>query len=345
MIDIKGNNPVLSTPAGDPITGGNSGDRFIVSFPQLPLDNAERFASVRVRVYIPGTSLSREIEVTQTAVRMRPINIVSADNGRLGSFSPSASAANQNASRRLRNELINATGNNNFGLPPATVFSGQINNMPGANFSTTGADIFVYNGRLNQTQANAVVAWLRASQDRVLVVMGAPTVATDRDARRRLFTALGGGYTHANGGPATDATIRTIRAGTNAGTHPLANYLFRTGPFTDGTTDISSQINLRTNVRGSHLSRWPGTFIPLIMRGNTGDAASECVVGIDPTNRVIFIGGGYFGGLATGTTGFNTSWQNPANIQFVRNIAAWMVEVTQQGEEFTNSFIPYFYRW
>jgi hypothetical protein len=332
--------------SGNPVTNGVNGDAFVVRFPSMPFGMVGN-PVVKVRISMSGTDVFREIDIIQGIVRVRPISILSGQD-RLGgtAWAGNVSAANQNPVRRLRDEFRNNTGNVNFGMevPPATVLSGVITLQNGLSLNPTGADIYVSNGRYTAPNpGSAVNSWRTEQSNRVLLVPGMAVVAADVTARRAVMI----GYTQASGGP-TAATIRTIRTGTNANTNALTDYLFRSGPFTDGTTDISSQIRLRTNDVGSHLTAWPNTFIPLIMRADSGTGANQCVVGIDPVNRIVFIGGGYFGMAAPGATGtaavnYNSNWvasntASAANIAFVRNLAAWMVEVTQQGDEFVDRF-------
>ena len=75
--------------------------------------------------------------------------------------------------------------------------------------------------------------------------------------------------------------------------------------------------------------------MPLIYLTGTNPANSRVVMGIDPVQRIVFLGEPEIFGRGNRT---NTDWGNAANVQFVRNVAAWIVNVTQRGEEFVGQF-------
>jgi hypothetical protein len=373
IMETRGNNFELR-PSPDldpdaPFTGGINGGAFTVKADALPNDNQDRYAEVRIRVSLPGTTLWREIVIEQTSVKRRDILIQNASTAR----DVMTGTTNQTFISRLRNTFLD---NSLFGAPPARIFSGERRIAANVNINPNGglgagliADIFVHNGSVGVTagaQTTTVINWLNAAnpnnngRDRVLYLSGG-TNAANRDGTQRLLR--GGGdntFTVTRSGSPNNLPVRAdIQNGTTpAWQKPLLDYLFRTGPFMpDGVTDISRDVRLSSGVgtaaagglyvtvTGNNWNTPTSTFIPIIMRGGTGTDANRCVLGIDPVRRIIFVGASFFGeSNATArlnwanTNGTQTTTQI-ANVAFVRNLAAWMIETTQQGDAFTIQFV------
>jgi hypothetical protein len=335
-VEIGGGNPF---GASTNVSGGSNGDSFTVTVPALPHNVADG-RTITVRVFIPGTNVQRTMTVTQNPRRARDIRIVTGVNA-VNAFSSSASTANQRRSARLRTEIISPA---NFGrnVSTSTVFSGDrtIVTPITVNPAAQQADIYLANSAgtgtsgYNAARAAEVRNWLTARADRVLI-------ATNQAANGGFANLMGGtwGYVGAQGGAANGAnSVHRVRPEIVNGTvtHPVLDYLFRTGPFMPaGVTDISDLVALMPdNATGGTLTSWPSTFVPIIMHpGNNG----RVVMGIDPVRRIVYYGNGIFG---SGDGSNTANWNTPANVAFVRNLAAWMIEVTQYGEEFTIQFIP-----
>ncbi len=103
------------------------------------------------------------------------------------------------------------------------------------------------------------------------------------------------------------------------------------GPF--GEVDVTNIRNLGggdTNAIG--LTQWPSNFIPLIM---SSSSPNRCMVGIDPTNRFIWVGD---------TEIFHTNAQNnygnlsSEESKFFQNIIAYITNVALYGDTFNNQF-------
>jgi hypothetical protein len=339
-VEIGGGNPA---GAATSVSGGNTGNPFTVTVPGLP-QNVVDGRTMTVIVRIPGTNVQRTLTITQNPRRARDIRIVTGVSAR-NAFSPNASAANQRRSARLRAEMVSDA---NFGrnLTTSRVFSGTRTIVApfAVNPNTQNADIYLANSAgtgtagYNAARATVVRQWLEAAPNRVLI-------ATNQASNGGFANVMGPyGFTGAqssgdiNGRNAMhlvrpEIVNRTIQ-------HPLLDYLFRTGPFMPaGVTDISGQVALMpdSGTGGGTLTNWPATFIPIILHpGGNG----RVVMGIDPVRRIVYYGTGIFGSGDGSNTQNWTGVNSAANLAFVRNLAAWMIEVTQHGEEFTIQFIP-----
>lgn len=91
----------------------------------------------------------------------------------------------------------------------------------------------------------------------------------------------------------------------------------------------------------SVLESWPDTFIPLIMApsGVNDDTPNPArvVVGVDPTNRIIWIG--HKDLFGTDGSGAPSNWiTNDDNLNFLRNLIAWMINVNNYGDAFNDRF-------
>jgi hypothetical protein len=336
---------VVITPSS-----GNNGGTFTVTVPQLPMNMSATGRDITVTVIIPDTEVSRRLTITQNRRPANPISIIGGVNT-LDAFHGNASAANRATSQQLISEMQSGS---NFGSSVnSTVFSGARNFTPAINLNPGSANIYMANNAgtggagYNAARATTVRNWLTApgaGQNRVLIV-------TNQTATGGLNAILGGtngwGYTGAQGGAANGSTQQhrvdqsIVDGARPAWQKPLLDYLFRTGPFMPaGVTDISGQVALLpNNATGGTLTNYPSTFIPIIMHPNGN---GRVVMGIDPVRRIVYYGNGIFGtGVASGNTQ-NWASTNPnsaANLAFLRNLAAWMIEAAQHGQEFTVQFI------
>ncbi len=104
------------------------------------------------------------------------------------------------------------------------------------------------------------------------------------------------------------------------------------GPF--GEVDVTAIRNLGggdDNAIG--LTQWPSNFIPLIMSSRS---PNRCMVGIDPTNRFIWVGD-------TEIFNSNRPQNNYGNLtseesKFFQNIIAYIINVTLYGDAFNDQF-------
>ncbi len=127
------------------------------------------------------------------------------------------------------------------------------------------------------------------------------------------------------------ATIRRIYPQAKVINPSLWDFLFD-GPFGQLNYEDVSLIN-GDNIY-SYLTAYPDTFVPLIMNPDTNDP----VLGIDPENRIIWIGDDELFSTYLGARS-NYAVQNSANHIFLRNLIAWMVHVNNYGDAFTKQFI------
>lgn len=141
---------------------------------------------------------------------------------------------------------------------------------------------------------------------------------------------------------ATNASANVERYFHKDAKRVLIDYLLETGPFTTERIDrgnIKLYSHLAYNIG---LSAWPETFIPLIMV----DVKSTpyCVFGIDPANRLIWIGDpGIFGSDGKSTASSYSNYKNylsdkQDNIKFLNNFISWMTMAVTEGSAFLDGF-------
>jgi hypothetical protein len=242
---------------------------------------------------------------------------------------------------------IIGTNANNFGsTQAATVFSGT-HTLP-ANAAVTAPNanhqVYSFNSATAAATANNAVAWLNGANNRVLFI-------TLESNQSQFQTLMNGIYGAGHGLVTTGGTGNGINSQTagsrytvtgNAGTSALHRYLFQTGPFGNGT-DISGSVSLGgylTNgvaITAASISNVP-TLIPIIVypNGNVGLA-------IDPVRRVVFVSQASMLGFDYVNSGASANWQtrfpwSNANMIFVRNLSAWVVNVVQWDELFLEDF-------
>jgi hypothetical protein len=289
-----------------------------------------------VRVNVNGTAVEQSVIIQQGQRVLRNINISSARPTYWGTWSPTGgSSANRNNLGRLRDELASAS---NFGPTGAVVPSGirtflaegssSRGRLPGAGVYIHLANIANYNA----TERVQLRQWLQGSPYRVLVITNELN-STASYLQEFGMTGVSQGNT----------ALRTVRAdAATAIPQNLYNFLFVSGPFSPDNAN-SSRANIRLRAQdsvGGKLSGWPTTFVPIVWYSTGSASASTCVtnrvhMGIDPVQRIVFVGEPEIFGRGGRT---NTDWNNPANVEFVRNVAAWIINTTQQGAYFTGQF-------
>jgi hypothetical protein len=366
---------------GNPITAtilpssGNGGQSFTVELPRNGLPFGVQ-PQVVVRVNYAGTTVGENLTVTQAAAPARIINFAQSrsgggvatanaygvfrpqNTGTLGGGFPSVAAGAIWSGHAIiglydswRNTNVTVFPNNTTSYGATStfrVFAGT-NNLPVTTATQTpGATISVYAANAMTTgdaTANGVAIrnWLEGADNRVLLIMHDANYAFVTN----LATQMGAGYGYVTPATAhgvnTTSAVRANRYNSGSGTadtSPIHDYLFRSGPFSNGT-DISQQVALAGyDPNGSSISSWPSTFVPILYHPTNGN----CVFGIDPVKRVIYIGkSGMFGSdyvSSGGAVNWTNATHSAANAQFVRNVAAFIVNVVQWDELFLEQFIP-----
>lgn len=123
-------------------------------------------------------------------------------------------------------------------------------------------------------------------------------------------------------------------------THPLINYFLEEGPFSNsGRLNPGDIWMYGKESINAGLSKWPDTFIPVIMVNNSRGVA-YCVFGIDPTNRMIWMSDpAIFGNSSSLFANYlNFQANRPENMVFLNNFIAWMSNAALYGDSFLNDF-------
>lgn len=314
------------------VLSGRDEGEFSIHVSPLPYMYLDEDQDITVTVKVnnkPGAEgtmdIGQTISIKQYGLFRKPVRLESLRDY----YSALSYASAAYTPTRMRNNMLSSlvTGPDApiHVLEPFSFVSDEGRNswrMPAA-----GVDIFQINCfALTVANGNEIRPWLEASKNRLLIISGDYISS----ARQPILKNLGYGFDGGSPSPSvSSATRRTVRAGV---THPLFDYLFRNGPFTDGTNDIREGVSLR--VRDTDLGQaidWPDTFIPIIMNPNNSGA---CLFGIDPTLRIIYFGD---------TDMFRSDYDNfngtrPANELFLNNLIAWMTYATKYGDVFLNQF-------
>ena len=322
------------------VTATRAGNVVNVVFSQIHNLLAGTVATVTVG--IPGTNVTASIAIPQGQRQLQPVYILTARATHWGTWSPlGGTTANRNGFGRLRDELASTA---NFGLT-GTVLSGERMFSTRTGGGTAGllpdsnVQVFLSNStQMSSAQGAQVRAWLAGDTRRVLVVVNERPSSSSTTGLRNLLGAPWVGHSQ---GTRAERRIATPHISTNnpaiqANNVALYQYLFMNGPFSSApaTTSVSTNVVVRSrNSNGGTLSAWSPTFVPIIFHPGTG--TNRAVVGIDPVQRIVYVGEPELFGRGSRT---NTNWGNPANVEFVRNLAAWIINTTQHGEDFTSQF-------
>ena len=334
MATISANNDVWggTLPTVNPTTG-NTGGAFAVTFPRLPLMMIDTSPQETVTITLTGIiDGTRTVTVTQAQRTPRNLYIRSGRPNNWGTWHPTGGTGSNRANfARLRDEIASTT---NFGCATATMRAGArtfsvLRGTGAANRQLPAdvVDIFLANNT-NHTAAEGTTIrnWLNASalNDRVLIVTS-EYAGSASNANNILGTW---GYNFGSSG--RNSNTRTVNG--NANTSATHNFLFRDGPFRvlDGSgnpTDFSGQVSVRPrDAVANPLSSWDTTAEVILWQGTNIAAFTIC-----PVRRVIALPEPEIFGTGTRT---QTNWNNPANVAFVRNVAAWIVGVATYGDEF-----------
>ena len=307
------------------------------------LFNASASATITVCLGVPFQNNCTSITLQQGERQLRNVNIATARPTTWGNWEVTGgSAANRNSFGRLRDELASTV---NFS-PIGAVVSGsrqfQVYPQPAsAWFQTTNTtrgrvpnnnvDVLLANiTNYNSVEAAAVRSWLEASPYRVLIV------TNDLNSVSGIRSLLGTwGYVGVSQGVITARRVATSHISTDnptirANNVALYDFLFRNGPFSTGLGSRSTDVSMVSlDAIAGTLSSWPDTFVPIMFHPGT---TNRVAVGICPARRIVYVGEQQLfprGGR---------NWSNTANIEFTRNLAAWIMMVTQHGDEFTDQF-------
>jgi hypothetical protein len=206
-------------------------------------------------------------------------------------------------------------------------------------------DIYIYNsgsagpggsGRIREWSRNTPGTVHNVNNGRVLIFINNENIGTgvsdtDLISRHNVMLRLyNAAYTvgSSSGTGAPIATNRTINAPTGANTSAIHNFLFRDGPFTNGT-DISGDVVLRPATTDSGwLTAAPASMQRIVIDPRAGN--NNIIIGICPVDQILYVGDPKLLGTGART---NTVWSG-ANEQFVRNLAAWVMLSSQYGQEF-----------
>lgn len=119
------------------------------------------------------------------------------------------------------------------------------------------------------------------------------------------------------------------------------------GPF--GLVDESKLKIMSYDSNCAVMSKYPSTFIPIIMNPETNTDRKGALFGIDPTNRFVVIadcelfhnpayrGGKNFNSNDDGT-GTTAAGAQAENLRFLQNVVAYVVNVSLYGDAFNNQF-------
>ena len=311
------------------------------------LFNASASATLSVCLGAPFGDICASITFEQGERQLRNLYILSA-RPYWATWHPTAGRANHRRNLgRLRQEIASPQ---NFGVGGATVPSGartfstrRTSGNPAAGLIPTDVPVEVHIYLANSTNMSAargaqVRAWLAADPRRVLIVTAEPpptsirtTGITNLLGPEWLGRAHSGSISNANS--ANGRRHIVPRDARNAALH---DFMFEgtghsgAGPFAFANRNIADEVDVRSfDAWSATLRNYPSSFITLATwRGEPG-------FGICPVNRIVFLGEPEIFGIGNRT---RTNWSNPANLQFVQNVAAWIIMTTQHGASFTEQF-------
>jgi hypothetical protein len=293
--------------------------------------------TVTITAYIDAAPSVRESVIIQQGQRIiRDVNIVTGRPSFNSAWS-AGTAAQRRPLQRLKTEIDNTanfsrTGGTNA-RPQFPQYAGTRTHISAnPRWAVGSANVFLANNFSGTAaQGAAIRNWLASNPNNVLVVVNQSSQAT---GIRDLLGPLG--FTGVSAGSQTLAYVPLTTPRTPPAVTPARENMFRfllpngaIAPFFN-TGSVSLTPNGGT---AGALSAFPNTFIPVIMNPRN---TNQAVMGIDPTHRIVYIGNP--GMFAAGNTATNRNWNNAANVAFVRNVAAWIMNTTQQGNEFTNQF-------
>ena len=312
------------------IGGGMHGPHTItVTFPPLAADELGIAPSITITGQVNGTNVMTTITITQQP-RPRPLYILTRRPGYWGTWY--AGRGNTDFGRnlgQLRYEIASQANFGPAGVMPMGARTFSMQGSPNPPISqqfmvTVGTDIYLANSATFTAEEGAQVrAWLAANPRRVLIV------TNETQLPANVHNLLGTGWTNVL---QTNAQYHFILG--NANSSAIHNFLLRDGPFTSPphapNIDITQWIQLRPlDGVGSSLSAWPATFVPIIrLPGH----ASQVRFGIDPVNRIVFIGEPEIFG-SDNRTRSNWLLRNDNRI-LVQNLAAWILGVATYGDAF-----------
>ena len=309
------------------VTATVSGNQITVNFPQNT--NVNVFPLATVRVYVTGMpAVWTEVQIQQGQRVIVPVHITTART--VAGAWTGGSASNLNDFGRLRMELAS---NTNFGPVNAVVPAGARSfslGQSGANSRGRLPDNTTLIHQANRASYNAAEraaldAWLRGDPRRVLII------TNDGSSTAAYLPTFGFTGTSRSGTQAR--IVRDNNVGPNRMNQNLYEFLFMNGPFSSApaSASVSGNVQLRprTGIGGTARNVAP-TFQTIMFH----PVNHEMEVAIDPVRRIVYVGDPQLFGIGTRT---NTVWSG-ANVEFVQNLAAWIINTTQQGEAFTSQF-------
>lgn len=303
------------------ITGRAINTTFNVIMPGINTHLTEQ-PKATVVVTLDGTAITKTITVTQNAVTYIDLHAQTIRDS-YGSWGGVWTHFNA-----WRAEMIDG---NNFG-PTGTVYAKSAIDCGYNSSNHYSASQVLYNARIFNVNhvETTTVGWTALKENQYTTF-----VLSEHNARQNVFTQTGfTGYTVYNLDRVA-SSARTIS--TNAGTinTEIYKYLFNSpedggGPW--GPVD-AGRVTLRPyDGDNSALSAWPDTFIPLIYDPN---GTGYVVVGVDPSNKMIFVGDTE---LFSKQNSSNYADSNSDNAKFLRNLISWMVHINNYGKPFSDRF-------
>lgn len=309
---------------GNPVTHINGlavNTTFNITMPGINTHLTEQ-PKATVLLTLDGTSVTKEVIVTQQAVTYIDLHAqtIAQTFGRWTN--------NEDYFKAWKMEMINA---NNFG-PSGTIYAKAAIDCGHNRDNHASNSQVLFNSRIfnvNAIESASRIPWASLKENQYTTF-----VMSEHNGRQNVFSQTGfTGFNIVNTdrGP---APVRTIT--TNAGTlnTEIYKYLFNSPENGGGPWGPVNPANVSLHPGdgdNSTINAWPDTFIPLIYDPLN---ASQVVVGIDPSNKMVYIGDtelfGYFHS--------NYADVNSDNMKFMRNLISWMVHVNNYGKAFNDRF-------
>jgi len=326
------------------ISGTNDGS-FTVWFPPLTTEGVS--PKVTVTASIEDSDISESITIFQSPLQTTGLQVWT----NAAEISNLANRTHNNYVRYVYNLGENMRNEALFG-PTGTV------RMPGPYQFTQGtitddvrkkANIFQLTSA--PTDKNGEMTYIKKGMDadkgKLLIISASHNLTYQRNALKKYEEVFKNGYSyeHIVGINSGRTVVRYFHKEADL-SHPLVDYLLN-GPFSQELSVNPNNISLLGSSSSTNqgLKEWPDTFIPLIMAqiATGSNKGVYCVFGIDPVNRMIWIGDpGIFGASSSLSSSYpnkeNYLQSKTDNVAFLNNFIAWMTNAALYGEEFLEKF-------
>jgi len=310
---------------------------FRVWMPAL-MTKLDQLPKAVVKVTLDGVEKEATLTVTQSELNYTPIYAHTFRPGYYGNWNGSGYYYN------LFGQWANVMRDGaNFG-PQGTVYSSSsIDVTSSTGFTPTSIKpiggvmprIFNLNSTIHSAAGDAIKQ-VRNDPNSVYVVSQWETLNSGA------FLSLGvsSSYTVAGLLSISRSIPRRLNTDENVRRTELWKYIFQEGPFGQVTVGNVALHPQDFTDQMYYLTNWPNTFIPLMYapdasgQPNTGRA----LVGVDPTNRIIWIGHKDMFGIDNTSESYIPNWIYTDNMIFLQNLIAWMVNVNNYGDVFNDRF-------